>query len=915
MKKLFNSIFVIIAAMVTFAGCAKEEIAAPETKTVQFFAESIETKTAFGAPNGTTYPTLWTENDEKVKILLNLNEEMFADVTPSDDFKTASFSAKLELNDKAPSVAPFTFYAITPASAYLGKNTERFSVTIPNAQTPLENSVDEAAQILYAVSESFEELPSEVSLNFNHFTAYGKLSFKNLNLNGAKIESVALTSEVNIAGRWNYMIADGSFAENSGSSSITLNTDKTENIWFACAPADLSNTTLKVVVNTDKGTLTKEIDLTANHKFEAGKIAKFSIDMQGITFGKDVVYELVTDAVELTPESEIIIVSAESELALSTTQNNNNRGQASVKKSDDGTTITNPGDDVQVITVEEGLVDGTVAFNVGGGYLYAASSGSNHLKTETTLDENGSWLVTISEGIASIVAQGANTRNILRYNDGNSIFSCYGSGQKDVAIYKLQGSGTVLENYLRVSTAAIDVTSDATSASFTVSSDLQWTVAVSSGATATVEGNKVTVSFAANTAEQAKTYTATVSASGVESKTVTITQAKKVVVDSNFEAGLYWIMGTKDGKTSVMTPLASDKKYGYASSVVVTNNTSTAANAFTFTAVSGGYTIQDASGRYYYQEEGTTYKTFNAGTDGSLAGCVWTVNIQNDGTALITNAASGKSVKFADGTYTSFGVYGENDSNTAVYPMLVKADNPVAVELASISVSGQTTSYNLGDTFSFNGTVKATYTDGSTKNVTPASVSQPNMNEAGTQTVTVTYTEGNVTKTAEYTITIKDPNAGGNDDGGNVGGGNDGDVIFHETFAECGGTMGWTGSVANGVFKTDNEGWTTVKAYGADGAAKFGTKDVLGYAETPALNMTGNATLTFKAGAWKGDQTTLKISMTGGDLSQETVTMVNEAWTEYTIQISNATTGAKIKFEGMQASKARFFLDDIKIVK
>ena len=68
MKKLFNSIFVIIAAMVTFAGCAKEEIAAPETKIVKFFAESIETKTAFGTPNGTTYPTLWTENDEEVTL-------------------------------------------------------------------------------------------------------------------------------------------------------------------------------------------------------------------------------------------------------------------------------------------------------------------------------------------------------------------------------------------------------------------------------------------------------------------------------------------------------------------------------------------------------------------------------------------------------------------------------------------------------------------------------------------------------------------------------------------------------------------------------------------------------------------------------------------------------------------------------
>ena len=131
---------------------------------------------------------------------------------------------------------------------------------------------------------------------------------------------------------------------------------------------------------------------------------------------------------------------------------------------------------------------------------------------------------------------------------------------------------------------------------------------------------------------------------------------------------------------------------------------------------------------------------------------------------MITNAASGKVVKFADGTYTSFGAYGESDSNTAVYPMLVKADNALAVELASIAVSGQTTSYNIGDTFSFDGTVTATYNDGTTKTVTPTSVSQPDMTEAASQTVTVTYTEGNVTKTTTYTINIKDPNAGGSTD-------------------------------------------------------------------------------------------------------------------------------------------------------
>ena len=530
MKKLINSIFVIIAAMVTFAGCAKEEIAAPETKTVQFFAEEIATKTVFGTPDGTTYPTLWTANDEKVKVLINLNEESAAAITVADDFKTAAFNAEFNLDDENPSAAPFTFYAMTPASAYLGKNAERFSATIPNVQTPLENSVDEAAQILYAVSEAYEEFPSEVALHFNHFTAYGKLSFKNLELNGANVESVALTAEKNIAGRWNYMVADGTFTENSGSNAITINTTKTENIWFACAEADLSNTTLKVVVNTDKGPLTKEINLAAGHKFEAGKIAKFTVDMQGIAFGKNVVYELVTNATDLTPESKVIIVAAESDYALSTTQNSNNRAQASVKKSDDLLTITNPGDDVQVLTVEDGTVAGTVAFNTGAGYLYAANSSSNHLKTQATLDANGSWLVTFADGVASVVAQGANTRNVLQHNATSKLFSCYGSAsQKAVSIYKLQGSGTVLENYLKVSTNAIDVASDATSATFTVSSDLQWTATASgAGVRVTTDGNTVTVSFAANTSTSAKVITVTVSADGVEPQTVTITQAKKI---------------------------------------------------------------------------------------------------------------------------------------------------------------------------------------------------------------------------------------------------------------------------------------------------------------------------------------------------------------------------------------------------
>lgn len=522
MKTMFKSIIAFAFTAMAFASCVKEADApVTETKTVQFLAESIETKTAFGTPDNGSYPTLWTENDEEIKLLLNLNEEVSADVNVSDDFKTASFNAEFTVKAEGGSTAPYTFYALSPADAYLGSNSERFTVTIPTSQTPLANSVDESAQILYAVSDEYNELPDKVSLHFGHFTAYGKFSFKNLDLDGANVTSVAITSSVNFAGRWNYVVADGSYAENSGSSTITLNTTDTENLWFACAPVDMDGQTLTFTVNTDKGPLSKTATLS-NKKFNAGKIATMTVDMQGITFGKKETYELVTDAADLTPDSKIIIVASEYDVALGTTQNTSNRTAAAVTKVDN--TISNPGNDVQIITLEDGNVFGTVAFNVGDGYLYAASSSGNHLKTQNDKTDDSSWDIAIEGGVATIKAQGTKTNNWIRYNTSSSIFSCYGptSSQKDVSIYKLPGTG--IKNYLKVSDESVSVDSDATSASFKVASDLDWT-ATSSSATVTTSGNVVNVSFAANQTAEKKNYTVTVSAEGADPLTVTIIQA------------------------------------------------------------------------------------------------------------------------------------------------------------------------------------------------------------------------------------------------------------------------------------------------------------------------------------------------------------------------------------------------------
>ena len=448
MKKVFNSLFVIIAAMVTFAGCAKQEVDAPatlETKTVQFFANSIETKTAFGTPNGTSYPTFWTENDKQVKILLNLNEEVFADVEVSDDFTAASFIADVELSKTDPSVSPYQFAVISPSTAYLGKTDARFAVTIPTTQKPLVNSADEAAQILYAVSESYEQMPESVNLVFKHFTAYGNLSFTNLNLGDAEVQSVAITSSVGFANRWNYYPGTGVFEPNSAATTITLSTNNTENLWFACAPVgDMNGKELTFTINTNKGPLSKTVTLSGEkYKFEAGKIAKMTVNMAGIEFAESKVYKLVTSADDVTPESEIIIVATEYNQALSTTQNGNNRAQASITKSLDKSTITDPGNDVQVLIVGDGSTDGTISLSTGEKYLYAPGGG-NYLRETTTLNENASWTVSVTDaGVATIKANRSD-RNWIRYNSGNNppIFSCYTSGQTDVAIYKLQGTGT-----------------------------------------------------------------------------------------------------------------------------------------------------------------------------------------------------------------------------------------------------------------------------------------------------------------------------------------------------------------------------------------------------------------------------------------------------------------------------------------
>lgn len=177
----------------------------------------------------------------------------------------------------------------------------------------------------------------------------------------------------------------------------------------------------------------------------------------------------------------------------------------------------------------------------------------------------------------------------------------------------------------------------------------------------------------------------------------------------------------------------------------------------------------------------------------------------------------------------------------------------------------------------------------------------------GTTIITAKY-EGNETYTAseaQYTIKYKSST----------------EPIFYESFdnnnKEGGNDEKWSAIQTTGNITTDVSGWEFTQGNAASQCVRFGTSNDAGSATTPNISgLSGNATLTFKAGAWdnKNEKTTLTLSIAnGGEIDKNTVELVKGQWTTYTINITNGTPTTQITFEGNEKGN-RFFLDEVTIL-
>ena len=155
---------------------------------------------------------------------------------------------------------------------------------------------------------------------------------------------------------------------------------------------------------------------------------------------------LLNDASELAVNDKVVIAAHTWDYAISTTQNTNNRADTQdgdIEKS--GSVISVNSDRVQIFQLEESDVNGAWAFKcLNGGddvknkYIYAASTSSNHLKTQANIGTNGAaaWTIATNNGVTTMTANLSGGHNLLQYNSTNNppMFSAYSTAQSGGAI-------------------------------------------------------------------------------------------------------------------------------------------------------------------------------------------------------------------------------------------------------------------------------------------------------------------------------------------------------------------------------------------------------------------------------------------------------------------------------------------------
>ena len=426
MKKVLFFGIAALAAL-SFSSCQKE-VAVEENNnlvTVTLRAEKagIDTRTE-AVEEDKLVSFKWTEEDkDNLKLFVvgkdANNNETFTEVERvvniSSDYKTLTVTATVEESS--------TLRAVV-SGLFTDKNKPKLN---PN-QSPKVDNFDPNADILVADDVTVDGLNEEL-LTFRRPITINKMTLKNM-VPGEKVNEITISSEQHLVG---YYTGEG--MEGQTPKKITLSYDNAEvgsdglfPVYFVAVPNEGHQ--LTVVVKTDQFTYTKTLGPV---NFTVGKFSKFSTKLPA---GTPVVDTDYTGDWVITGVNDNVVYAAQAYVS-----GNNIRALAVSLNVDEEKIVSSEVDGIKMHfdKVAEGEYAGLYTIkDASNNYLYAAGGG-NCLKGTPTLGDAADYYWSVSEeadGTYSILASKSTNRNVMQFNSGSSLFSCYASAtQKPVTIY------------------------------------------------------------------------------------------------------------------------------------------------------------------------------------------------------------------------------------------------------------------------------------------------------------------------------------------------------------------------------------------------------------------------------------------------------------------------------------------------
>lgn len=311
MKKIFIP-FVIAATTLSFAACQKEASSPAiedELFSLNFTSANPTTKTVADAVNKTI---LWEKGD-KISIAYTVADKWqnaSGDATTNNPAKiyvsnglaaggeTAVFNISGDFNSTATGV--HQFYSVYPSSCVKSNNIKyapSVTMTIPDIQTPAENSFDAAADLMIGkATKTYNSLSDAradaIPLLWQRIVSHADITLKGLQglTENEVITTIVLTADADaklVGDRWidiqngNILgpktITDANILTINGTN-LKVNSNNVE-FWAAVMPATVKS--LNIVVETNKATYTRNIE-SCNIEFKQNARKGLNVDMSSV---------------------------------------------------------------------------------------------------------------------------------------------------------------------------------------------------------------------------------------------------------------------------------------------------------------------------------------------------------------------------------------------------------------------------------------------------------------------------------------------------------------------------------------------------------------------------------------------------------------------------------------------------------